>query len=457
MPRSTVLRVIHMVFLLPRPSLERLPRFALTASDFSSLQSAADFRQELLTALAAAQQRIYIAALYLEQDEAGQEVLAAIFAAKQRNPALDVRILVDWHRAQRGRIGESKTNCNATWYREQASLHAVEVPIYGVPTQTRELFGVLHLKGFIIDDLVIYSGASLNNVYLHKQDKYRFDRYHLIRSMALADCMASFMLQNICNDEAVFRLDKPVPGTRSIRKEIRAFRNRLEKTHYPLPRQQTCQQGMGVTPIVGLGKGNPLNQLILQLIGHAQHRLVICTPYFNFPMAVLRAINRALRRGVEVTIIVGDKTANDFFIPESEPFKLIGTLPYLYEMNLRRFAKRRQAQIENGKLNLCLWKDEDNSYHLKGMWCDAQHILLTGNNMNPRAFRLDLENALLIHDPEQQLQSQSHAEQQHILQHCTRINHYRQLESVRNYPLKVRTILTRLSRVRIDRMLNLML
>lgn len=457
MPRSTVLRVIHMVFLLPQPSLERLPRFALTASDFSSLPSATDFRQALLAALDAAQQRIYIAALYLEQDEAGQEVLAAIFAAKQRNPALDVRILVDWHRAQRGRIGESKTNCNAAWYREQANLHAIEVPIYGVPTQTRELFGVLHLKGFIIDDLVIYSGASLNNVYLHKLDKYRFDRYHLIRNLALADCMASFMLQNICNDEAVFRLDKPVPSTRSIRKEIRAFRSGLEKVHYLLPRQQTCQQGMGVTPIVGLGKGNPLNRLILQLIGHAQQRLVICTPYFNFPMAVLRAINRALRRGVEVTIIVGDKTANDFFIPETEPFKLIGTLPYLYEMNLRRFAKRRQAQIENGKLNLCLWKDGDNSYHLKGMWSDAQHILLTGNNMNPRAFRLDLENALLIHDPEQLLQSQSHAEQQHILRHTTRINHYRQLESVRSYPLKVRTILTRLSRVRIDRMLNLML
>ena len=40
-----------------------------------------------------------------------------------------------------------------------------------MPVQTRELFGVLHLKGFVIDDCVIYSGASLNNVYLHKFDK----------------------------------------------------------------------------------------------------------------------------------------------------------------------------------------------------------------------------------------------------------------------------------------------
>jgi CDP-diacylglycerol--serine O-phosphatidyltransferase len=36
-------------------------------------------------------------------------------------------------------------------------------------------------------------------------------------------------------------------------------------------------------------------------------------------MAVLRAINRALRRGVEVTIIVGDKTANDFSFLRQNP------------------------------------------------------------------------------------------------------------------------------------------
>ena len=446
-----------MAFLFNRHPLLRQPRFPLTAASITSLFSAADFRHTLLAAIAGARQRIYIAALYLEQDEAGREILAAIYQAKQNHPTLDVRIMVDWHRAQRGRIGESQDSCNAAWYREESHCHGIELPIYGAPVQTRELFGVLHLKGFIIDEQVIYSGASLNNVYLHKQDKYRFDRYHLIHNAALANSMANFMCQHFFNDEAVFRLDKPVPSTRSIRKEIRAFRSRLEQLHYDMPPGQTTLHGMGITPLVGLGKGNALNRLILQLIAHAQSRLVICTPYFNFPMAVLRAINRALRRGVEVTIIIGDKTANDFFIPETEPFRLIGALPYLYEMNLRRFAKRRQAHIDSGKLNLQLWKEGDNSYHLKGMWCDQQHILLTGNNMNPRAFRLDLENALLIHDPEQQLHDQSQAEQQHILRHTSRVGHYRQLDNVRNYPLKVRTILTRLSRVRIDRMLNLML
>ena len=54
-----------------------------------------------------------------------------------------------------------------------------------------------------------------------------------------------------------------------------------------------------------------------------------------------------------------------------------------------------------------LWKDGDNTYHLKGVWVDNQYILLTGNNLNPRAWRLDAENGLLIHDPKQELLSQA--------------------------------------------------
>lgn len=84
--------------------------------------------------------------------------------------------------------------------------HASEVPVYGVPVQTRELFGVLHLKGFVIDDCVIYSGASLNNVYLHKFDKYRFDRYHLLHNRELADSMQHLVQHGLVASRAVHRL-----------------------------------------------------------------------------------------------------------------------------------------------------------------------------------------------------------------------------------------------------------
>lgn len=107
------------------------------------------------------------------------------------------------------------------------------MPIYGVPVQTRELFGVLHLKGSVIDDCVIYSGASINNVYLHKLDKYRLDRYHLIESAALADAFQNLVQQEILSSPAVHRLDlQSPPSSRSLRSEIRAFRGDLKRAAY---------------------------------------------------------------------------------------------------------------------------------------------------------------------------------------------------------------------------------
>ncbi len=79
------------------------------------------------------------------------------------------------------------------------------------------------------------------------------------------------------------------------------------------------------------------------------------------------------------------KTANDFYIPEDEPFKIIGALPYLYEINLRRFLSRLQYYVNTDQLVVRLWKDDDNTYHLKGMWVDDKWMLITGNNLNPRA------------------------------------------------------------------------
>ncbi|POA98753.1 CDP-diacylglycerol--serine O-phosphatidyltransferase [Chromobacterium sinusclupearum] len=447
-----------MAFLLNRPTLTRLPWLPLPPQDFTTLLQTSDFRLRLLEAIAAATRRVYLCALYLENEEAGQEILDALYLAKQRQPELDVRVMVDWHRAQRGRIGEDQSHCNASWYREEAARRDLDIPIYGVPVQTRELFGVLHLKGFVIDDTVFYSGASLNNVYLHKLDKYRFDRYHLIRSPQLADTMADFMAEQFFNDPAVFRLDKPAPSTRSIRKEIRQFRDKLVHSQYrPAALPPGSAEQLAIAPIVGIGKGNRLNRTILDIIASADSKLFICTPYFNFPRAVVLEINRALRRGVEIDIVVGDKTANDFYIPPEQPFRVIGALPYLYEMNLRRFAKRQRQYVSRQQLRIHLWKDGDNTYHLKGIWSDARYILLTGNNLNPRAFRLDLENALLLRDPQGDLRAQGEAEQHSILRHTTPLAHYRQLEDVKHYPEQIKKLLTRLSRVRIDRMLNLML
>lgn len=451
-----------MRYLNPRLSTEQLPAIPLQAEAVRTLFGAAEYRVELLKQIASAKHRIYLCSLYVQNDEAGAEVMEALYAAKAARPSLDIAVLVDWHRAQRGLIGERRQagqqTGNAAWYQKLSLAHAAGVPVYGIPVQTSELFGVLHLKGFVIDDVVIYSGASINNVYLHKQDKYRHDRYLLIQNSVLATTMVDFIRQHLLLASAVHRLDKAeIPATRSIRNDIRRFREQLKKARYQFNEKFVGQYSetppaLSVTPLVGVGKNNPLNKAICQLLAASKTQIIICTPYFNFPRAVTREVNRALKRGVSVDIIVGDKVANDFFIPPEQPFKVISALPYLYEVNLRRFAKAHQLDIQKNRLRLRLWKDGENTYHLKGLWIDQCYALMTGNNLNPRAFRLDLENALLIHDPRQELLAQRNAELVSIVEHTTLISDYRSLEKVKDYPEPVRKLLTRLSTIRLDRL-----
>ncbi|MGK4332748.1 phospholipase D-like domain-containing protein, partial [Lonsdalea quercina] len=101
-----------------------------------------------------------------------------------------------------------------------------------------------------------------------------------------------------------------------------------------------------------------------------------------------------------------------------------------------------------------LWKDGDNSFHLKGLWVDNKWQLLTGNNLNPRAWRLDLENAILIHDPQKQLLEQRIKELTCIRENTHILSSYQQLESIAQYPVKVRKLIRRVRRVRIDKLIS---
>ena len=307
-------------------SLTELPRIPVAADAVTTLSGPAEFRHTLLALIAKAERRILIAALYLQDDDAGREVLAALYAARAARPALEIAVFVDWHRAQRGLIGKAKSEGNAALYCDMATRLGPGVSVYGVPVQRREFLGVLHLKGFVIDDQVLYSGASLNDVYLEKHGRYRLDRYHLICSPVLADSMAALLTDVFRGNPAVRRLDEPQrPPTAALRPAISMFRRTLAKTRYVFPAAPVAKGEVGITPLLGLGmRYNELNAVLLQLVRQARRRLVLLTPYFNLPGPLRRALERQIRAGCQITLIVGDKTANDFFIPPEEPYKTIG-------------------------------------------------------------------------------------------------------------------------------------
>ncbi len=439
--------------------LSAYPRLAVPAAAISTLDGPAAFRQTLLAMIGQARRRIVLVALYLQDDEAGREVLDALYAAHAARPGLGIEVYVDWHRARRGLIGKGSSEGNAAMYREYAQRHGDGVVIRGVPVQNRELFGVLHLKGFIIDDSVLYSGASLNDVYLARHGRYRLDRYHLIRHRALADSMAGYVHAQFRDSDAAPRFDRlPLPRSRELQEPIRRLRQSLQRAQYAGAQEAPGDGEVAVTPLAGFGRSdNALNEVLLGLLRGARQRVIVLTPYFNLPRPVRVVIGQLLRRGCRLDIMVGDKVANDFYIPPGQPFNRIGLLPYLYESNLRRFARSHQSAIDSGQLNLWLWRDGDNSYHLKGLFVDEDVAVLTGNNLNPRAWALDLENGLVLRDPAGLLVAQHEAEWQTLRKHATRLGHYRELQGTRSYPPEVRRLFKRLRRVRLDRLIGRLL
>lgn len=433
--------------------LQQLPQIPVRACDYNILERPSNFHQRMLELIAQAKQRIMLTMLYLQDDEAGNEIMQALYEAQKRNPKLYVRVYVDFHRAQRGLIGaKGPSRTNAQMYHEYAQNVDHPPAIYGVPVKRRELFGVMHLKGYVFDDTVLYSGASVNNVYLnYERKKYRLDRYHEIKSKELADTLCRYATDVFHQNYAVqdFSQGKIRPA-KELKLEIKQLQRNLAKSQYNVPTTHKIgPDEVGITPLAGLGKrDNLLNRSILWALASARKRIFICTPYFNPPKIVQEHLEQALDRGIEVTIVVGDKVANDFYIPPTENFSTIGAIPYVYEQNLRDLVQRRQKDIQESRLHVHLWRNEANTYHLKGIFIDRHLAIITGNNLNPRAWALDLENGLFVHDPNHLMQEKFMHEKQYILHHTTKIMTVNDLESFDSYPEQVQKILKKVHRLR---------
>jgi CDP-diacylglycerol--serine O-phosphatidyltransferase len=423
------------------------------------IPSPALFKEQLLELIRTAKKRIYLTALYLQDDDAGRALLSEVYRAKQINPELVVKIFVDYHRGQRGLIGEQESLGNRALYLSLEEKYPDAIDIYGVPVKNREIFGVLHLKGFVIDDTLLYTGASINDLYLQWHDKYRLDRYYQITNKALADTLVNFNEQLFVQSGLVPKLNlRQLPRKGQLKHNIQRLKTRLRKSAY-IPVRKNSEQGeITLTPLIGFGlRKNQLNKEIHQLFRGANQSLVIFTPYFNLPKTLLRDLKNALRRGVQVDLVVGDKTANDFFIPPSQKFTTIGIIPYIYETLLTRFVRRFQPYIDAGLLNIHLWCDGENSFHLKGVVVDDSRHLITGSNLNPRAWGLDLENGIVIDDPGKKLLAKWQQEYVEICLNTKRVSGLADIESAKEYPAKVQELLRKLKISQIDHLLKRLL
>lgn len=434
--------------------LIQLPKIVQNLSDIKVFFDPDNFREMILKNIFYAKKRIYIVVLYLENDDAGNCIMSALYEAKKKIPKLDINIIVDWHRAQRNRFGSDTILTNLDWYRYTALKNPeINIPIYGVPISKRETFGVFHMKGFIIDDKLIYSGASINNDYFYKNKKYRFDRYQLIKNKKLTDSMVSWIYNNIISSQFINLINDFNQDKKVILNKIKKFKKILRYSEYKFI-SDANDFDLSITPLIGLGKKSTLNKTIDHLILCTEKKLILCTPYFNLPRVLIRKINYLLKKNIDVEIIVCDKTCNDFFIPKNIPFNVVGAIPYFYERNLFDFFNRLKYFIKIKKLIIRIWKKKENSFHLKGMWIDDKWSLITGNNFNLRAWKLDLENGILIHDPLKLLVKKFNLELNLIRNNTKILENINDLESIDDYPIEIRNIFKKIQKTRIDKLIS---
>ncbi|WP_172592440.1 CDP-diacylglycerol--serine O-phosphatidyltransferase [Nitrosomonas supralitoralis] len=434
--------------------IESLLKTNISSDDIAVLLNPKDYLNQLLTLIDAAETRIYITVLYLENDAAGRLVMERLIIAKEKNPQLDIKIFVDFHRAHR-QVNKQKYNkYNVTFYREIDQKYPDFIQFYGVAIKGRELFGVLHLKGMIIDDSLLYTGASINNIYLNYHARYRYDRYWIIKSGELCNSFINCLNHTFISSEGVYPFNRHTLKINNKFKKKKAVQyKKLIRASYRLERSKNGY--LTVAPLIGIGKrNNQLNNIIHHLMIQAKQYLILYTPYFNLPGILEKDISYLLCCGIKVEIVVGDKHANDFFMPKEQALTMMGLIPYLYEINLLEFIKCHQSSIDEGLLIIRLWRHDDNSFHLKGLNVDTRYHLLTGNNLNPRAWRLDYENGLLIEDHYGQLLNLIEQEHRQIIKHTTIIKNWQQIETQSNYPIKVRKWLARLRWSNLDKIMK---
>ena len=418
---------------------DSLPGFEVKAEDIDVLNSPKEYHQKILELIKKTKKRIYLSLLYIENDEAGNEILEKLFQKKEENSEIDIQLFIDHHRAQRGRSDHPKDNGILPVIEalkkdipEEKQLSVTTVQI--VKTEGK---GVFHPKGMVFDDTLLYSGASISNKYCHVGDELRLDTYVLFENTPK---LANSFVEQMQVD---FRANAG-----KILDSLEGFSS-PEKT-------ERNEDSVLVTPLIGKNSKSEVNEAMLNALKVAKEKITFYTPYFNLPEPLKEKIRETLNIGCKEQIVVGDKKANDWWLPpeqwkettnngfkdlnkfkfKSASMQLLGrTLPFFYEQQLKDFAKSFSKEIKDGLLKISLWKNGKNSTHTKRLEIDDKKIvILTGSNMNKRSWDTDLENAIVLQNLPQNLKKKFEKEQQSILENTETITSPEYIPNIKDYP-----------------------
>jgi cardiolipin synthase A/B len=337
-PCSRIDRLIQ-AYNLPAASTGNQLRFY--SSEHGGLQALVDL-------LASATQQIDISVYILRADKTGQRVVE-LLTEKARN-GVKVRVLVD------GAGSWLLSNKALRKLRLHGGEFAVFHPILKSLLTGR---GGLrnHRKLVVIDQQWAWTGgANLAQEYfakLRKQKPWR-DLVAVVQGPAVAE-LAS-----------IFASDWQYATQRTVSNAA---------TETPATSRANGQAVIQVLPSGPDVEDEPLLDAVLTALYNAERQITILTPYFIPDDSVLFALESALRRGVDVKIILPRKSDNPLVD-----------------------AARKPALSQLLKLGLNLRAIHGRMMHAKAMIVDEQLALIGSANWDYRSFFLNYELSLVLHD-----------------------------------------------------------
>lgn len=236
-----------------------------------------------------------------------------------------------------------------------------------------------HRKIVVIDGLVAYTGGmNVADYYIHGKPEFGEwrDVHMRIEGQAVGSLQAVFV--GFWNRVTGQDLKGPelYPGGRDARRYFAGLRP--DTTH---------SAGAKRLGIVNKGPGSPkqiVKDTFVKAIDAAQRQLQLINPYFTLSPGVRRALKRAVRRGVDVQIMVSAKSD-------------IPITPRIVERNAKRMM---DAGAE-------VWVFEGGFHHSKIMMVDSTFSFVGSANLNSRSLTFDYECNVLVADSSSTHQLQS--------------------------------------------------
>ncbi|MBQ7635201.1 MAG: phosphatidylserine/phosphatidylglycerophosphate/cardiolipin synthase family protein [Bacteroidaceae bacterium] len=227
-----------------------------------------------------------------------------------------------------------------------------------------------HRKFVVIDDSLAYvGGMNVADYYINGKEEFGDWRdIHMALTGPVVDQLQQIFV-GFWNKVAEQRID-----LEPERSPLAVAECDTDTAFKPLP---LCAEDamIGVTDRVPNMSPKIIRRTFLTLIDNAHTQIQLINPYFIPGRKIMRALKRALKRGVDVQIIVSDKSD-------------IPVTPRVVERNVYRLMKRgAQVYMYTGGF-----------HHSKVMMVDSCVAYVGSANLNARSLRHDYECNLLLCD-----------------------------------------------------------